>query len=392
MDHPAAPSSQAAPPGDGRPAAALPVLAALLALLAWLVLAPGAPPRPARPRPAPAPGQLRPAPLVSRGAWVAASAPGALCLVDGRYRGSAWGGGKPTPERPAWVALRLQRPYRKLLVTWTSSHNHDYFEQFYGAPRDYRLEVSADSTDGRDGHWAPVAVVAGNPARTRSHAIPFEGKRWLRLSVSALPERVNEWGLFLDELEVHDLSGGGDDAWLFLGDSIGAGVFDRADDHRPSFADDVAAAHPGYTPLMINAGLPRLRSWEAIDHVDRILSLNPDARVVAVTIGSNDGDLPRLRAALQGIVGKIRAAGKLPILSRIPFQTKYGQDYVAVKNEVVDEVVRAEGLLPGPDLYAWFKRYPERLADGLHPDGQGSVDMQRLWAEAAAPLYPAGGR
>jgi lysophospholipase L1-like esterase len=286
------------------------------------------------------------------------------------------------------VALRLQRPYRQLLVTWTSSHNHDYFEQFYGAPRDYRLEVSADSTDGRDGHWAPVVVVAGNPARTRSHAIPFEGKRWVRLSVSALPERVNEWGLFLDELEIHDLSDGGDDAWLFLGDSIGAGVFDRADGHRPSFADDVAAAHPGYTPLMINAGLPRLRSWEAIDHVDRILSLNPDARVVAVTIGSNDGDLPRLRQALHGIVGKIRAAGKVPLVARIPFQTKYGQDYVAVKNEVVDEVVRAEGLLPGPDLYAWFKRYPERLADGLHPDGQGSVDMQRLWAEAAAPLYP----
>ena len=51
------------------------------------------------------------------------------------------------------------------------------------------------------------------------------------------------------------------------------------------------------------------------------------------------------------------------MVSRIPFQTKYGQDYVAVKNEVVDEVVREEGLLPGPDLYAWFRRFPERLHD-----------------------------
>ena len=118
-----------------------------------------------------------------------------------------------------------------------------------------------------------------------------------------------------------------------------------------------------------------------------VLALNPDAAVVAVTLGSNDGDLPRLRAALHGIVGKIRAAGKIPLLSRIPYQTKYGQDYVAVKNEVVDEVVREERLLPGPDLYALFKAHPERLHDGLHPDGQGSVDMQRAWAEAAAPLY-----
>jgi lysophospholipase L1-like esterase len=321
---------------------------------------------------------------------VRSSAPNAATLVDGRYRGAAWGGGRPSPEKPAWVALRLLHPYRRLLFTWTSSHNHDYFEQFYGAPRDYRVETSADSTDGRDGHWSPVVTVAGNPARTRSHAIPFEGKRWVRLSVTALPERVNDWGLFLDEVELHDLSDGGDDVWIFLGDSIGAGVFDRADDHRPSFADDVARRHPGHAPVMINAGLPRLRSWEAIDQVDRVLSLNPDARVVAVTLGSNDGDLPRLREALRGIVAKIRAAGKLPVLARIPFQTKYGQDYVAVKNEVVDEVVREAGLLPGPDLYGWFKRFPGRLHDGLHPDGQGSVDMQRLWAEAVEPLYPAG--
>jgi lysophospholipase L1-like esterase len=237
-----------------------------------------------------------------------------------------------------------------------------------------------------------VVTLVGNRARTRSHAIPFEGKRWVRLSVTALPEKVNPYGLFLDEIELQDLSAGGDDVWIFLGDSIGAGVFDRADSHRPSFADDVARRHPGYAPVMINAGLPRLRSWEAIDQVDPILALNPDARVVAVTIGSNDGDLPKLRAALHGIVGKIRAAGKLPVLARMPFQTKYGQDYVAVKNEVVDEVVRDERLLPGPDLYALFKAHPERLHDGLHPDGQGSVDMQQAWAEAAEPLYVAGGR
>jgi lysophospholipase L1-like esterase len=274
-----------------------------------------------------------------------------------------------------------------VLVSWTSSHNHDLFEQFYGAPRDYRLEVSADSRDGRDGTWRTVLEVKDNPARVRAHAIPFAGQRWVRLAVTALPEKVNEWGLFLDELEVHDLSRRGDDLWVFLGDSIGAGVFDRAPAHQPSFSAWVARAHPGYQPFMLNAGLPRLRSWEAIDRVDEVLALNPDARVVAVTIGSNDGDLPRLRAALHGIVGKIRAAGKIPMLARIPFQTKYGQDYVAVKNEVVDEVVRDERLLPGPDLYSLFKAHPERLHDGLHPDGQGSVDMQRAWADAAEPLY-----
>jgi lysophospholipase L1-like esterase len=357
--------------------------------LLCLLLAGCAPPATAAAPPPPAtPPILRPTPIVSLGGWTTGSMPETGRLVDGRFRGSAWGGGKPTPERPAWAAIRLQRDYRRLLLTWTSSHNHDYFEQFYGAPRDYRIETSADSTDGADGHWSVVADVKDNPTRSRAHAVPFEGQRWVRMVVTRLPEKVNEWGLFLDEIELHDLSTGGNDVWVFLGDSISAGVFDRADERRPSFADTVAALHPGYTPAMINAGLPRLRSWEAIDRVDEVLALNPEAKVVAITLGSNDGDLDRLHAALDGIVGKVLAAGKIPLLARIPYQTKYGQDYVAVKNRVVDRIVRERGLVPGPDLYAWFKARPDRLADGLHPDGPGSVDMGREFAKAAAPFYP----
>ncbi len=382
------------PPTARRPGAltALPLAALLTAAALGALLAP----RRASCRLPPAvgatpPGALVPAPLVSRGCPVAASAGGAEVLVDGTYRTEAWAGGRPTPERPAWVAVQLPPGLTRVLVAWTSSHNHDLFEQFYGAPADYRLETSADSTDGADGSWRTALTVTGNPARTRLHALELEGQRWVRLVVTRLPEKVNEWGLFLDELEVHDLSRGGDDVWLFLGDSIDAGVFDRSPAHQPSFARAIARAHPGYFPAMVNAGLPRLRSWEAIDRVDEILALFPTARVVAVTLGSNDAELPRLRAALQGIVGKIRAAGRIPLLSRIPFQTKYGQDYVAVKNEVLDEVVRSEGLLAGPDLYSWFKARPDQLHDGLHPDGPGSVEMQRLWAEAAAPLYRPGG-
>jgi len=361
------------------------------ALLAFLVLG-AACARPAAaaagdPVPAAAP-RLRPTPLVSLGAWTTGSSRDTGRLVDGRFRGASWGGGRPSPAHPAWAAIRLQRSYRRLLLTWTSSHNHDYFEQFYGAPRDYRIETSADSTDGQDGHWALAAEVKDNPTRSRAHAVSFEGQRWVRLSVTRLPEKVNAWGLFLDEIELHDLSSGGNDTWVFLGDSISAGVFDRADERRPSFADSVAVLHPGYTPAMINAGLPRLRSWEAIDRVDEVLALNPEATVVAITLGSNDGDLDRLRAALCGIIDKVQAAGKVPLLARIPYQTKYDQDYVAVKNQVIDQLIRERGLIPGPDLYGWFKARPGRLHDGLHPDGSGSVDMSREFALAAAPLYP----
>jgi lysophospholipase L1-like esterase len=332
---------------------------------------------------------LRPAPLVSRCRRVAASGRGAEALVDGRTRtAEAWAGGFPTPEHPAWAAIRIGRGPSRLLVSWTSSHNHDWFEQFYGAPVDYRIDVSADSTDGADGEWRTVVSVTGNPVRSRAHAIDFSGASWVRLVVTRLPDRVNEWGLFLDEIDVHDLSLGGDDVWLFLGDSIAAGVFDRAEPRRPSFADAIARRHPGYRPSMIDAGLVRARAGDLLARIDELLALAPDARVVAIGIGSNDGDLEAFRRDLARLVARIRAGGRIPVVARIPFRTGDTSGWTGQKNAALDAVVREAGLLPGPDLYSWFEAHPERLADGLHPDDRGAVDASRLWAEAVAPLYP----
>ncbi|HEY6105154.1 MAG TPA: GDSL-type esterase/lipase family protein [Anaeromyxobacteraceae bacterium] len=332
---------------------------------------------------------LTPAPLVSRGAPVASSHPGAGALVDGIYRGGKfWGGGFPTPQRPAWVALRLDGGYRRLLLAWTSSGNHGYYDVFHGAPADYRVETSADSSDGADGHWRTVAEVRGNPVRTRAHAFDFAGQRWVRLAVTGLPEKVNRWGLWLDEIDVHDLSGGGDDIWVFFGDSITAGVFDRAPEHQPSFAEIVSRLHPGFFPAMVDAGIPRLRIADAVAEVDRVLALNPEARAVSVGVGSNDHDPVAYRRDLDEVVRRILAAGRIPVLQRVPFQTKYAEDYVAPLAAVVDEVARAHGLVPGPDLHGWFKARPADLRDTLHPDDAASVAMSWLWAEAARPFYP----
>ena len=332
---------------------------------------------------------LRPAPLVSRCRRVAASGRGAEALVDGRTRtGEAWAGGFPTPEHPAWAAIRVGRGPSRLLVSWTSSHNHDWFEQFYGAPADYRIEVSNDSTDGSDGTWRTALSVTGNPVRSRAHAIDFAGASWVRLVVTRLSDRVNEWGLFLDEIDVHDLSLGGDDVWLFLGDSITAGVFDRAEPRRPSFADAIARRHPGYRPALIDAGLARARAGDLLARIDEFLALVPAVRVVAIGIGSNDGDLEAFRRDLARLVDRIRATGRIPVVSRIPFRTGDATGWTRQKNAALDAVVREAGLLPGPDLYSWFDAHPERLADGLHPDDRGAVEASRLWAEAVAPLYP----
>jgi acyl-CoA thioesterase I len=357
-----------------------------LAALALLAAAPAPAPTPT---PAPARRPLVPAPLVSRGRPVASSPGGGQVVVDGIYRTRlAWAGGHPTPARPSWVAIDVGRGPSRVLVSWTSSGNHDYTDRKYGAPVDYRIETSADSTDGAGGTWRTALSVTGNPVRSRAHAVDFAGQRWVRIVVTALSPDVFEHGLFLDEVDVHDLSRGGDDVWVFLGDSITSSVFDRSPAHQPSFAESIARLHPGYYPAVIGAGYGSLHHADAVRRIDEVLALNPDARVVALAFGSNDWDPVAFRADLLEVIRKVRAAGRIPIVARIPFRTDSPVDYPARLNAVVDEVTARLGLVPGPDPYPWFREHRSSLVDGLHPDDVGAREMIRRWAEAAAPLYP----
>ncbi len=349
--------------------------------------------------PAPAFRPLVPAPLVSRGKRVASRPRGGEVVVDGVYRTSAaWAGGHPTPRAPSWVAIEIGAGFSRLLLAWTSSGNHDYTDRKYGAPVDYRIETSADSTNGEDGTWRTAVSVTGNPVRTRAHAFDFAGQRWVRLAVTGLSPDVFRWGLQVDEIDVHDLSGGrgeaalarqpgGFDVWVFFGDSLTSAVFDRAPEHQPSFAEAVAARHPGHFPAIVGAGYGSLHHSDAVRRIDEVLALNPDAKVIALSFGSNDWDPAAFRKDLLEVIGRVRAAGKIPIVPRIPFRADAREDFALRLDAVVDQVTREERLLPGPDLYAFFRAHPERLVDGLHPDPAGAVEAIRLWAEAVAPLY-----
>ncbi len=333
-------------------------------------------------------GPLVPAPLVSRGRRVESKPRGGQLVVDGVYRTSAtWAGGHPTESDPSWVAIDVGRGYSRLLLSWTSSGNHDYTDQMHGAPAGYRIETSGDSTDGADGRWRTVVTVTGNPVRTRAHSFDFAGQRWVRLAVTRLSSDVTRWGLRIDEIDVHDLSNGGDDIWVFFGDSITSGAFDRAPGHQPSFAEAIAARHPGYFPAMIGAGKGSFHHADALHRIDEVLSLNPDARVFALCFGSNDWDPEAYRADLTRVVRRVRQAGRIAVVPRLPFRADSPVDYAGRLNRVVDRVTAEQGLLPGPDLYGWFKAHRRQLVDGLHPDDRGSVEMSRLWAEAADPLY-----
>ncbi|WP_437481018.1 GDSL-type esterase/lipase family protein [Sorangium sp. So ce1014] len=343
-----------------------------------------------------APG-LTPNPLVSRGKPAFASRGTASVINDGKYRSAGtWIAGKPIAGEPAWVAIQVGGGYERLLLSWSASYNYNYTDVQYGAPSAYRVETSSDSTNGSDGTWKGVAEVTDNPVRTRAHSFDFGGQSWVRLVVTEAPAASDESGVQLDEIDVHDISNGAEDTWFFFGDSITAFAYDRdTPATQPSFAENVHAAHEAHYPAMINGGIGSELTDDALDRLDEALELNPDYRFFAIGYGTNDSwgnhtDASTFKSNLQELIDRIEAAGRVPVLARIPFSPDGNHDTLDVFNKAIDELTLENALVAGPDLYAWFEGHPEQLQpapDLVHPLPAGRIAMNKLWAEAVDALY-----
>lgn len=337
---------------------------------------------------APPRAAVTPNPLVSRGKPVFAGqdAADAPTLVDGSYGQSGPGASWRPGSVPAWAAIKVGSGFSRLLLSWTSSSNVNY-TGVTGVPADYVLETSPDSTNGSDGTWKTVASVFGNGVRTRAHSFSFSGDQWVRMTITRAPS-----GIDLDALDVHDLSSGSADTWFFMGDSITALAYNRAVGHQPSFAAQIQQSFPAHFPAMIDGGIYGETSSDGVSHIDSWLALNPDITYWAIGYGTNDaGHLVGtdvFASNLQLIINRIKNAGRIPILARIPRPTATGYSTIPSYNQKIDDLATANGLLSGPDLYAWFSQNPGQIgSDGVHPNNAGCVSINRLWAQAVAGLY-----
>lgn len=372
------------------------------------------PPLPSSP---PTPGPVSvpkpiPNPLVSRGKPVFAHALAkyskAEALVDGQFKtySGSWPAGTPTAKEPAWAAIKVGKGFKKLLLVWSEGGSYNFNETTYGAPADYRIDVSADSTDGEDGSWKTVASVTANKFHARENAFDFDGQSWVKMVLLKAPENSPN-GLSLQEIELFDLSGGGTDSWFFMGDSITAGSFDReSTKHQPSYAELVHAEHPKFFPAMICGGIGGENSKNGLDHLDEWLAVAPDFKYWAIGYGTNDAagntsDSGPFERNMSTIAERVLAAGRIPIFARIPFAADDQHQHLPAFNEALERVIKKHGLAQGPDLYTWFQKHPEQLADKLHPGEvqadakadknasppNGIVEVNRLWWEATRWLY-----
>jgi acyl-CoA thioesterase-1 len=368
---------------------------ALGGILVWCAPSQGAPPHERAPRVDRDAMTLPPNPLVSRSkrvvGWSSLQFAQPRNVNDGDYS-TSWGAGWPTPERPAWVAIDVGAGPGRLLLNWSAAGSFNYEETQYGSPSAYRIDTSGDSTDGVNGSWRTAVDVLAVSTHGQANSFDFAGQRWVKLVVTRTPVQSPN-GVQLSEIDVHDVTAGARDSWFFLGDSITALAFDRAPARQPSFAAWVHERRPEYFPAMIDGGTGGDKSDEGAAHIGDWLARNPDAHFWAIAYGTNDAagnasDTTRFRVNIQAIVDRVRAAGRVPILSTIAFASDGQHLNIPRFNRVLDEV-RAKNSLPaGPDLYAWFAAHPDELRDGVHPNDRGVVSTNRLWGEAVVALYP----
>lgn len=334
---------------------------------------------------------LRPMPLLSRGKPVYTNNAGAAsAAIDGLYQDSSWTA-QPTANQAHWLAIDLGTGPSQVVLNWSA------WEQVIINPNvmplDYRIETSADSTNGADGQWKIAVEVQDNDKTDawRSHPVNFQGQRWIRLVVTA-GDPANQGRAVLHEIDVHDASNGLDDTWLFVGDSITAASFVGLDN---GVAQRLHTAHPAYWPMMMNTGISGTTATQGLARLDHLLQVHSHVRHWVVSYGTNDSrgsaplnDLARFTDSMRGMATRLKAAGKVVFMPTIPWKVG-GEAYLPQFNAAIVQLRNELGVMAGPDLYAHFLKNPTHMSsDGYHPSAEGRAAINQLWAEVLTQRYP----
>lgn len=195
------------------------------------------------------------------------------------------------------------------------------------------------------------------------------------------------------------------DYYVAIGNSITKGSHDDISSDGIGYEpilETLLDDYKSYPSLVYNEGVSGDSSEEGLDRLPAILDDHPNARYYLVMYGTNDAFIPvssglgllpgdtgyagSYKDNMQTMITAIINRGKIPYLAKLPYATG---DYADLRppieeyNDVIEELSIENGIdvIP-PDFYCLFESNPERLADGLHPDGQGYQLMAQWWFDA----------
>lgn len=334
----------------------------------------------------PASAEMVSNPVISRGC-PAYSGTGQATAANDEHYFSFWNG--TAPDYLAYDLSAVPEENRKTVnAVWYNTSSYDSVGMYVSRnmePSDYTIEIN-DAPGGtypEDG-WEIVETVEGNTLSSRQHIVDMEGSSWIRIHITGADGKDS--GNISINLDIHDVSDGVTDSWIFLGDSITAGGMNNC--YGTGFATHIHTLDSRYFPVQENGGIGGITSTDGRSHIDRWLSTYP-GRYVSIAYGTNDawGNQTGAEKYYENTVYMIEAvlaAGKIPVLPTIPYAAEAGVNaYLDAYNAKVQQIyTEYPQVVHGPDFDAYFREHPEMLSgDGVHPSSEGYAEMRRIWAE-----------
>jgi acyl-CoA thioesterase I len=167
-----------------------------------------------------------------------------------------------------------------------------------------------------------------------------------------------------------------------LGDSLTAGFGVAAHEAYPALLEE-RLRRDGYPHRVVNAGVSGDTTAGGLRRVDWVLRARPE--VVIVALGANDGlrgqSVPSIRANLERIVARLRAAGARVLLAGMRVPPNYGAEFARQYADVFPAVARAAGIAYLPFLLDGVAADPAlNQGDGIHPNARGhQIIAERIW-------------
>ena len=167
-----------------------------------------------------------------------------------------------------------------------------------------------------------------------------------------------------------------------LGDSLTAGFGLPPEEAYPALLQE-RLKREGYDYRVINAGVSGDTTAGGLRRVDWVLRSRPV--IVIVALGANDGlrglSPGAMRANLEAIVERFRAAGAQVLLAGMRVPPNYGEAYGREFAAVFPAVARKSGAALMPFLLDGVAADPRlNQADGIHPTAKGQAIMaERVW-------------
>ena len=175
---------------------------------------------------------------------------------------------------------------------------------------------------------------------------------------------------------------------VFLGDSLTAGYGLAKEESVPSLIQERLRAH-AYPYDVVNAGVSGDTSAGGLSRLD--WSLEGDVRVLVIELGANDGlrGLPvaNLKRNLADVITRARSRGIRVVLTGMEAPPNFGEAYTSEFRRVYRDLAASHDVTFIPFYLDGVAGIPGlNLADGMHPNAEGSRVIERAVWRTLEPL------